>query len=117
MKDLTPEEENVIRNKGTEAPFTGKYYDHHEDGTYTCKQCGAKLFPSDAKFESGSGWPSFDDAFPNAVKEVLDEDGIRTEIVCSNCGAHLGHKFEGEGFTQKNVRHCVNSVSLDFEKE
>ena len=114
---LTPEEEQVIVFKGTERPFTGEYYDHNEDGTYTCKRCGVPLFSSDAKFDSGSGWPSFDDAIPGAVKEVPDADGWRTEIVCSNCGAHLGHVFSGEGFTDKDIRHCVNSTSLCFLPE
>lgn len=111
---LTPEEERVIVNKGTERPFTGKYVNHHEDGTYTCKRCGVPLFKSDAKFDSGSGWPSFDDALPGAVKQIADADGQRTEIVCAACGAHLGHVFVGERMTPKNVRHCVNSVALDF---
>ncbi len=116
-KSLTPEEERVIVNKGTERPFTGKFYKHHDDGTYTCKRCGAPLFASDAKFESGCGWPSFDDAIEGSVKEVPDADGMRTEIVCAKCGAHLGHVFRGEQFTPKNTRHCVNSVSLEFISE
>ena len=113
-KPLTPEEEYVIVHKGTEHPFTGKYWNHKADGTYVCKRCQTPLFPSDAKFDSGTGWPSFDDAFPGAVKELPDADGRRTEIVCAHCGAHLGHVFRGEGFTPKQTRHCVNSVSLDF---
>ena len=112
--ELTPEEERVIIYKGTETPFTGEYYDHHEDGTYLCKRCGAPLFPSDAKFDSRTGWPSFDDVIPGAVRQVPDADGMRTEIVCSQCGAHLGHVFFGEGFSDKNTRHCVNSLSLGF---
>lgn len=112
--DLTQEEKRVILNKGTERAFTGKFWDHKENGVYTCKQCNQPLFSSEAKFDSGTGWPSFDDALPGAVKELPDADGRRVEIVCSNCGGHLGHVFRGEGFTSKSTRHCVNSISLDF---
>ena len=108
---LTPEEERVIVYKGTEMPFTGEYYDHHEDGTYLCKQCGALLFTSDAKFDSGTGWPSFDNTIPGSVKQVQDTDGIRMEIVCSQCGAHLGHLFP-EGPPPTGSRYCINSVAL-----
>jgi len=114
LKTLTPDEERVMVGRGTEPPFTGKYVSHHEDGTYRCKRCGAALFSSTAKFDSGTGWPSFDEALPGAVREIRDPDGERVEIVCAQCGAHLGHVFQGEGFTPKETRHCVNSVSLEF---
>ncbi len=111
---LTPEEERVILKKGTERAFTGKFYDFYEKGTYVCRQCGAALYQSEHKFVSDCGWPSFDDEIKGAVKRLPDADGRRTEIVCNNCGGHLGHVFLGEGFTPKNTRHCVNSVSMDF---
>lgn len=114
MKCLNEEEKRILLHKGTEAPFSGKYNDFYTKGIYHCKQCGAKLYDSKDKFKSACGWPSFDDEIAGAVKKIPDSDGIRTEIVCANCNGHLGHIFKGEGFTAKNVRHCVNSLSLDF---
>lgn len=114
LKKLTPEEEEVIVNKGTEMPFTGEYENNYKPGTYVCKRCGAELYRSDDKFDARCGWPSFDDEIKGAVKRIPDKDGERIEIQCANCGAHLGHVFAGEGFTPKNVRHCVNSISLEF---
>lgn len=115
--ELNQEEERVIVNKGTELPWKGEYVGNHEEGVYECRRCNAPLFTSDAKFDSGSGWPAFDDFIGNSVEEIPDADGYRTEIVCRNCKGHLGHVFKGEGFTGKNTRHCVNSISMTFVNE
>jgi len=112
--ELTDEERHVILEKGTEWAFSGQFHNYKQEGTYICKQCNQPLFRSSDKFNSSTGWPSFDDLVPGAVSELTDADGRRSEIVCSNCGGHLGHVFLNEGFTTKQTRHCVNSLSLDF---
>lgn len=117
LNTLSPKQKAVIIDKDTEAPFTGKYDNFFEDGVYTCAQCNAELYTSDSKFDAHCGWPAFDQEIPGAVKRLPDPDGHRIEIECANCGAHLGHVFVGEGFTDTDTRHCVNSLSLIFKKK
>lgn len=114
FNELNQEEHHVIINKGTEMPFQGKYDEFFEGGLYVCKQCNAALYRSEDKFHSHCGWPSFDSEIEGAIKREVDADGMRTEIMCASCNGHLGHVFEGEGITEKNIRHCVNSISMNF---
>jgi peptide-methionine (R)-S-oxide reductase len=114
--NLTTQEKAVIEDKATETPFSGEYDKFFEDGIFICRRCNSPLFSSKAKFDAGCGWPAFDENFPNAIKRVPDADGYRTEIECAHCGAHLGHVFEGEHLTEKNTRHCVNSLAIRFIK-
>ena len=114
---LTPQEEHVIIHKGTERPFSGEYEELEDVGTFVCRRCNAPLYESVHKFDARCGWPSFDKEVDGAVRESLDADGRRIEITCTNCGGHLGHVFRGEGFTPRNTRHCVNSISMKFIPE
>ncbi len=117
--DLTEEERKVIEDKDTESPFTGEYDNFYEPGTFICRRCNNPLFTSKAKFDAHCGWPAFDESFPNSLKRIYDNSlGMqRTEIECANCRAHLGHEFKGEHLTDKNVRECVNSLSIKFIPE
>ncbi|MHB8361425.1 MAG: methionine-R-sulfoxide reductase [Thermoplasmataceae archaeon] len=116
-RKLNKDEEKIIIHKGTEMPYSGEYENNFSKGTYICKRCASPLYKSESKFNAGCGWPSFDDEIKGSVKRLRDSDGTRTEIQCNACGAHLGHVFSGEGFTEKNTRHCVNSISMLFVSE
>lgn len=117
LNELTPEEKYIIQGKGTEKPFSGKYVTESRRGIYTCRQCGAPLYRSDDKIQTDCGWPGFDDELPGAIKKIADSDGKRTEIICAQCGGHLGHVFKGERLTPKDARHCANSISMYFEPD
>lgn len=117
ISQLNDDEKKILLYKGTEKPFSGKYTNTTKEGVYTCKLCGSALYRSDDKFTSHCGWPSFDDAIKGSIKRIPDADGKRTEIVCAHCGGHLGHVFHGEGYTEKNTRYCVNSLSLNFKPQ
>jgi peptide-methionine (R)-S-oxide reductase len=117
FNSLTSEEKQIIEGKGTEAPFVGEYDNFYKEGIFICRKCNSPLFSSKSKFDAGCGWPAFDENFPNAIIKVLDKDGIRMEIQCTNCRGHLGHIFINEGLTEKNIRHCVNSLSIRFIPE
>jgi peptide-methionine (R)-S-oxide reductase len=116
---LSPQEFQVLRRAGTERAFTGEYVDTKTKGTYTCRGCGAKLFDSVTKFDSQCGWPSFDEALPGTIRYIEDRSFgmLRVEVRCARCDSHLGHRFDGEGYTPKNARYCINSVSLRLEPE
>jgi len=114
MNQLNDEESRVILGRSTEAPFSGEYDNFYKEGVYICRQCNAPLYTAKTKFDAGCGWPAFDDAYPDAVTRIPDTDGKRVEIQCANCGGHLGHVFEGERLTDKDTRHCVNSLSITF---
>lgn len=114
IRELDAAERHILEEKGTEPPFTGEYWNRFDQGVYTCRKCGAPLYRSEAKFPSNCGWPSFDEEIPEAVKRQRDADGRRVEILCASCGGHLGHVFTGEGYTEKDTRHCVNSLSMHF---
>lgn len=114
MNELTQEEEEIIIHKGTEAPFSGEFDNFYKEGIFVCRRCNTPLYSSESKFDAGCGWPSFDESFFNSVSRVLDADGKRYEILCANCGGHLGHVFLGEKLTKRDMRHCVNSLSIRF---